>query len=356
MLLFIGFKMLKYVLILFSFVMLSSCNSETPANLSNIPSVNSVELSIKVQSDKNYYLVIKSDSNEKIDFAKLKKIDKNSDVFDYFTLEKISNTSKILYYANKNQKITINNLSPATQYYADIIFSENDIKTIAFNTIAYEPTTQATNIAFKDATSGNLDLLWMDGNGTGAIVVLKKGTASAAKPVDGVVYTAGTFGDNKCLLGDSSYIVFSGIKKEGESVMIPNLAHDEYFVKVFAYNGEGKFINYLNDDAANNPRFKHTRIPAPQLNSLTSIGNNAFKLNWSDIKKANTYIIDVAYDENFTNLVEFYNNSDIGKLVEFEFMLPENAKSGKIYVRLRAKDDITESTFSNVLEHNISNR
>ena len=115
-----GFKMLKYVLILFSVIFLNSCSASSDVIVSD-DLATTVSLNINVDNDDNYFVVIKTNKNESFKFDKLKKDKGVESPYDYTKLDSISANSKLIYFANKSQKIKLYKLIPATDYFIDII-------------------------------------------------------------------------------------------------------------------------------------------------------------------------------------------------------------------------------------------
>ncbi|NJN26983.1 MAG: T9SS type A sorting domain-containing protein [Cyclobacteriaceae bacterium] len=104
------------------------------------------------------------------------------------------------------------------------------------------PTIQASNISFSDIQSEQMTLAWVNGNGTGRMVIAKEGAPVEALPVNETNYT---LGDD---LGNGNVVVYKG---NGTSATVTNLQPDHtYHFAVFEYNCD-----------ADNPTF-NTNSPA----------------------------------------------------------------------------------------------
>lgn len=97
-----------------------------------------------------------------------------------------------------------------------------------------EPSIDASNIQFNNATGTSVDVSWTNGNGIGRILIGRQGSPVTDPPVDGVVYTANAaFGTPGTDLG-SGFVLYNGT---GNSVTVTGLTPGQtYHFAVVEYN------------------------------------------------------------------------------------------------------------------------
>lgn len=125
-----------------------------------------------------------------------------------------------------------------------------------------QPSQKATNLFLTNITNSSVRLNWTNGNGSGRIVIVSKGSAAEDNatnsnngyPFDGCVYTS----SGSYLIGQnvnyaqpwppaiqSSRVVYNG---NSNSVNISGLENNEiYYFSVWEYGGSGVSIDYLQD-------------------------------------------------------------------------------------------------------------
>lgn len=103
------------------------------------------------------------------------------------------------------------------------------------------PTQGASLMRYKSSTANSMDLLFNRGNGTGAIVLCKAGSAVNATPASGTTYTANaTFGSGS-QIGTGNYVVHSTTLSGTVGFTVSGLTNGtKYYFSVFEYNDPGK--------------------------------------------------------------------------------------------------------------------
>ncbi|MGB8190730.1 MAG: T9SS type A sorting domain-containing protein [Chitinophagaceae bacterium] len=146
---------------------------------------------------------------------------------------------------------SVSNLQPGITYYISIyefngstapVYSASGA-THSF-TVPVEPSAASTSPWTAFAEGASFRLIWTNGNGAKRIVVVKKGSAVTAKPVDKTIYTANAaFGQGQALAA-GEYIVYNGSASE---VNLTNLEiAGNYHFAVFEYNtGADGLPDYL---------------------------------------------------------------------------------------------------------------
>lgn len=217
------------------------------------------------------------------------------------------------------------------------------VNSFAFNTIAKKPQFSANQISFEDVTDTSFVVSFVNGDGEGRIVVVAA-TEQLPNPENGKNYKpSSVFGKEFSRIG-KGFVVYDG-NEQRPKVRITNLSPGKrYVVGVFEYNGNGKYRNYLLIPSSTNPRKRATLLATPKILGVENVTTDGCSFQWKKVEGANTFIIDVALDKNFKELVEPYINLDIGEIGEFE--LSDLKPKTKYYIRLKAKGEVGESQFS----------
>lgn len=250
----------------------------------------------------------------------------------------------------------ITGLEKKTDYYLNIYTKTksqyNLAKILPFNTVDEIPIKQASQISIANATENTITIKWVNGTGTGRIIVIRKG-ADPNLPENGKVYRfSNAYGATETKLGES-YVVYDGNDKN-INLTITNLEPGRYFLQVFEYNGDGKYRAYNVEKASNNPRSKATLLPTPKILAIENVSEVSCEIKWEKVNGARTYILDVATDPGFLNKLELYNEIDVGNLTSYEIV---DLKPGvNYYFRLKAKGEGTESDYSKTAEYSIGTK
>jgi hypothetical protein len=138
---------------------------------------------------------------------------------------------------------TPTNLKPGTVYYV-AIFEFNGSGTgteylmlplTGSQSTVIAPTTQVSSITSTGATGNTITLNFAKGNGTGRVVVARKGSPVNATPPDLVIYWADQSFGSGTKFGTDNYVVYKGT---GTSVVVKNLEpNTTYYFEAFEYNG-----------------------------------------------------------------------------------------------------------------------
>ncbi len=311
-----------------------------------------VELSLNSKGE--FAILISSESlGERKYYLKNLKTILPTDTASFKNLPLIMRNCRLLSYtnANLNRLVVLKDLSPKTDYWVYGLKKDRDSFAISyqlnFNTLAEKPTRQAKMIAFDDVTDTSFVVSWVNGSGEGRILVVAKGE-KFDKPENGKEYKASNaFGKGDLIKGTTS-VVYDG-KDLRPKVKVTGLEPGtKYAVGVFEYNGNGKYRHYNIASESNNPRVKATRIPAPIILNATPLEEGVYQIKWKKSKGAITYILDLARDKEFKQIVEPYKDLDIGDLESYE--ISDLERNAKYYIRLKAKGEFGESLYSPVFE------
>ncbi len=335
-----------FTLLLCSSVLLSAKNEIV------VKKLGESSASFIVNSDNNRTLLVLYPTTEMLPpLEKVAKQELPKESVDISNLKPIKNNAYIVFDGVQSTiPLTLKGLKPNSGYFLSLVKPEDSKFTpisLEFATIAPEPKKQSRGIAFRQPTENSVELLWANGDGENRIVVVTKGRTQVEPPLDGKEYKASPkFGAAESKIGNASFVVYSGVKGECK---VENLAPATvYTFQVFEVNGKGKSSNYLTESASANPRIKMTAIPAPQMLPAKEVSETGCIIAWKGSEGVEKYVLDIAYDENFTRFADTYENSDIGKIEEIEVV--ELDPNENWYVRVKAYGEGTESQYSKTLK------
>ncbi len=263
---------------------------------------------------------------------------------------------KAIYSGRTPHDIAIGSLSISSDY--TIYYLVYDLKkkniskidSLLINTLDIEPIKQSSAIAFKNTSYDNVGLLWIPGNGNNVLVTVSQGE-ECVLPKDGTGYTAdANFGNPDARIpGTNTYVLYAGKNNRPLEVKVTGLEFAQYHFRIYEYNGNGKYANYLTTQAKNNPRTMFTKIPPPRNLSASTGKDGEWLLRWDEVKGAGSYVIDVAFDAAFANKLEPYNMADIGNVSEIPVVFQSHERGvTRLFCRLKSRGNGSESPFSEV--------
>lgn len=178
------------------------------------------------------------------------------------------------------------------------------------------PTTASSNFSVTESAKEGtyFTMSFTAGNGTGRIVIAKKGSAVTAVPVNGIGYTANTNFGQGFEIAPGEFVVYAGA---GSSITMRNLEPStEYHLAIFDYNGSGGTTEYLVSPylAASASSAAPPTVQASNLN-FTNVSGNKLRLNWTNGSGRGRLVIAKAgspVDVSPTNLVSYSAYSSFG--------------------------------------------
>ncbi|MFA5573653.1 MAG: endonuclease [Brumimicrobium sp.] len=166
-----------------------------------------------------------------------------------------------------------------------------DFSSFSFDVIGYgdgfatEPTSQPTALSFSGVKTYTFDVDYTASGADGYLVLRKIGTPVTEIPADGTVYGPGD------VIGDAKVVIVTS-----NSSFTPNdiVAGTDYHFAVFAYNGLGQGVNYLE--------------VSPLTGNQTTPANMIPTANYTGIDVSNTTLINDIYGVIAPHFQQYYSN------------------------------------------------
>ncbi len=211
----------------------------------------------------------------------------------------IGDTGWYSVYKGSETSVTVNGLTPATDYIAQVFEYnggggiENYLMSSAINnpnsqtTVALSrPELQASDFVFSDIEYTQMTIDWTNGDGEKRAVFVKQGNSGTATPIDDTTYTASTIFGSGTEIGDTGwYNIYNGT---GTSTTLTGLdPGTEYIFQVFEYNGTAGIEKYLIDTANDNPRVQSSEdvlAPSTQASGVifSLVNYNSMAVDWTN--------------------------------------------------------------------------
>lgn len=326
-----------------------------PQILINNIGQNFVSLSLQ-SHNKEQTLILLISTNEKFE----KNIDTISnlnfnDNIEYSNI-KLDNQGKgiLLNYKFKNDTTIIINGLELLKDYNLALYKYQSGKAelhqkLKFSTVVEQPTLHSKNITFSEVTDKQMTISFQPGNGEGRIVIMRKDSAPEF-PTDGIEYTYNqNYGNDSTLINNNSFVVYKTTISADNKFTVKDLKPGKYYVSVIEYNGNGKHISYLGEFNGN-IRSKNTSLKAPVALPAEVVDINNFVAKWEKHPDVEYFLLDIAEDEKFVNIVQPYEGVDVGDSNLVEIELPFGLDEREIYYRVRAFANGTITGSSNVIK------
>ncbi|MEO6284283.1 MAG: T9SS type A sorting domain-containing protein [Dyadobacter sp.] len=141
------------------------------------------------------------------------------------------------------------------------------------------PTTPASEPGVTAADGNQFKLGWKNGNGTGRLIIARKGSTVDFRPTDGIVYATDPQFGNGLDLGNGQFAIFDGGLNFVTTINL--LPASGYHFAVFEYNGAGANRKYLVSDflATNGSTLYEPTTGSKEVTSVTSL--NSIALSWT---------------------------------------------------------------------------
>lgn len=251
---------------------------------------NSVNFSFTPSGSVSGYLVLRNESQIPVNVPE--------DFNNYQYGDQIN--EDVVIFSGSTNSIIDNNLNPSTQYfYAVFAFNgsgdltnyltlnplSGDLTTTALPNLATEPAAQPTEFEVVNRTENSAELSFAASNASGYLIVRSESTSSFFNPSDGITYSPNSqFGN--------AFITYIGPDNTWvESGLMPIT---EYNFRIFAFNGTGNEINYLQTSPLQGQLLTLTTEPSTQASAFTVSDQTftSFKVSFNaDFENAAGYVV-----------------------------------------------------------------
>jgi hypothetical protein len=137
-----------------------------------------------------------------------------------------------------------------------------------------QPSVPASGIQTFNVGKDSMNVKFTKGNGSGRLVLARKGSAVNISPVDQNTYTANNIFAQGAQIANGIFVVYNGVDS---SFLLKGLEPNSlYFLSVVEYNGLGDSINYLTTNSPSLNQF--TKPDAALFGSLTFCNGDSTKL------------------------------------------------------------------------------
>lgn len=261
--------------------------------------------------------------------------------------------NKDIYYfkGNKNQSFKIENIKKSSKYYIYLFSNKNTnyqfVEKSSFCTLSNQKPENPKGIAFKYLGDNKYQFMFNAMNGDGFIIVASPNKISN-KPKPGKKYNAAPFGSKIANYegGSETVIYNSEGSSKNKALELTINSPEKFYMAVFSYVGSDECVNYDGEIG------KNMRLIIPGLDPPVAIDSRSFPggflARWKTVAGAENYLIDVATDSKFRNIIEGYNGIDFGNISEVPIII-DNAEISEVYYRIRAAGNGKMSANSNVV-------
>ncbi len=203
----------------------------------------------------------------------------------------------------------------------------------------------ATGVTITDVTDSSLRVSWINGNGSGRIVVAKRDTTTLILPANSTRYNsdpifASGFGDST---GIGNYIVFSGDRDNYVDVYgLDTIENYDFYVYEYI---ESPIRYFLPGQFASG-----TTLPVTLLEFNAKVSNNDVKLNWTTASEKNNrgFELQKSSDgKSFITIASIKGNGNTATQNNYSYA-DDYAfnQSNKLYYRLKQVDFNNYFTYS----------
>lgn len=257
---------------------------------------------------------------------------------------------------------SINGLKAETAYKLVLYYSneKSDSKkdiSLEFTTFAKEPKRQGI-LSFTKINETSITLGLKPGDGSRQLLLVGPST-SEEMPEDGkeykpnVQFAKGEATSDKESKFFAVYFDKSPAKKMTNITVSGLKAGTSYMFYLCDANGNGETINYLTTKKDRMNFYKRATLPvAPIALEATDVKGTSCLTHWRGSDGTKTYVLDIATDREFKNILPDYGGLDVGITEMFPLEdLPESSKV--FYFRVKAVGENGETEYSNIIEINM---
>lgn len=318
------------------------------------------EIKINITSDKkNDYLLLLRQSKQKLQQLPdtLQYLPK-ADSMPAKSTSVVSEGINVVYFGPAKDDVSITDIKPDNSYILDLYsYTKKKEKNIYSHvlssdtivTLATEPTTTTSKVMFAKITDTSMMVIFKKGDGENRIVLMKKDHPPKMPP-DGTIIQKGLGGNKWQHLGDSTFVIYNSLGTRSSQCDLFGLQKGtNYYFYVVEYNGSGKSANFFNRNGIMNPKDQSTLVLPPKVNTPEDVSSKGFKLSWEPVPDAIAYMFEVARDPDFKDLLDHYDQHDIGTNTE-EYVDLSDYQGNEFYVRVRVYMKITKSDWTETIK------
>lgn len=320
-----------------SFIVPSAEPLAQPTNFTvNSIGPNSVNFSFTPSANASGYLILRNVSQTPVNTP--------DDFVSYQFGDQIN--EDLVIYSGSSSSIIENNLNPSTQYfYAVYAYNgsgnltnyltsnplSGSLTTSELPNLATAPQAQPTNLEIINRTENSADLTFTQSDASGYLIIRTENSNSFFTPADGITYNANSSIGN-------SFITYIGEDNTwNEDGLIP---FTNYNFKIFAFNGAGDEINYLQSSPLQGQLLTLISEPNIQASNFTVSEQTftSFKVSFNpDFDNANGYIVVRKLGESPPTSAPTDGVS---------YSLGENLSEGEVIVATGSTTEIEESNLA----------
>lgn len=260
--------------------------------------------------------------------------------------------SEIIFAVNNTQDKTTNREDIALNKSISSSSEEDSENIQSLDTSFYSNPKQCYIKRIYNILDNQLKIELKKGNGKGRIIIMREGE-NPTMPKDSLEYkSSNIFGKGNNIDNKGSFVVFNSLTDNIDKIRIEGLKPGtDYYLKGYEFSGSGANTKYLKKDTVS---ISHTStcIAKPIANQATLIKTNSFTASWKEVSGAVSYILEVAYDEKFTQILPDYDKIKVGNVKQYEVKnitsSPNNSKN-VIFYRIQALSDFSASEYSNIV-------
>jgi len=250
-------------------------------------------------------------------------------------------------------------LDIATKYYIDEYDNGKLISSHEVYTLASAPAEPADAIIFAGNLKNKIAIGLNPKDAENTLIIASRGRlgkeaigkmnySKVRELISRTGFTPG-YGSSSAKLAHNTYIVHAGEYEAPSALEIDVPEFDEYTFAVVGYNGSGKTANFNRSPAMNAVRSKFPMMPPPKAVDPLEINleDGYFMAGWKKLPLKANYIISVATDPAFENVLEEYADTDFGNTGQAPVMFEDYSR---LYYRVRAVKGRAKSDWSNTIE------
>jgi hypothetical protein len=131
-------------------------------------------------------------------------------------------------------RVMYNAVPGTTDYCSTLNYGETEDYCVTVIPVCAAPTTQGNSLTFSSVTCTQMQLNWINGNGSSRLVVAKEASAITGSPTNNTSEVPNTIFGNGSTIAANEYVVYSG---NSNSVTVAGLnSNTLYYFKIFEYN------------------------------------------------------------------------------------------------------------------------